>query len=227
MPSRDKNPVRAGQNDMTIRVDPPSIHRRVEDLRQRYEGRAGLALLRPIIEDEFPDQVALACSFGAESAVLLHMVASVNSATPVIFLNTGKLFDETLAYRDQLIERLGLSAVRNVSPSLDDLTAHDPGGELFQSDPDRCCFIRKVAPLTRVLGDYSVWITGRKAYQGGLRAFLPTIEAVDRRIKINPIVGWNREQVRAYFDRHDLPHHPLEADGFLSCLLYTSPSPRD
>ena len=64
MPSRDKNPVRAGQNDMTIRVDPPSIHRRVEDLRQRYEGRAGLALLRPIIEDEFPDQVALACSFG-------------------------------------------------------------------------------------------------------------------------------------------------------------------
>lgn len=216
MSAHGMRPVGTDAGGTEFRLNPPPAPRDVERLRERYAGRTGIELIRAIVEVEFPKQVALVSSFGAESSVLLHMVASVNAATPVIFLETGKLFEETLAYRDRLVERLGLSAVRSVSPSPRDIAGQDPDGRLHKADPDRCCFLRKVAPLNRVLGEFAVWITGRKAYHGEARASLPAVEAVGDRVKVNPIVGWSRAGVQAYIDRHALPRHPLEADGFLS-----------
>jgi phosphoadenosine phosphosulfate reductase len=186
-------------------------------LTARYAGRAAPELLRAMIEDEFPGQIALVSSFGAEAAILLHMVADIDAATPVIFLDTEKLFGETLRYRDQLTERLGLTDVRSIRPGPQRIQSLDPDGVLWYGNPDMCCFIRKVEPMRRALTGFSAWITGRKRFHGGERAELPAIEAADDgRIKINPLAGWHRDDIDHYFATHDLPCHPLEADGFLS-----------
>ncbi len=189
---------------------------RARELTARYSGLAGRDLVEAMIERAFPGRIALLSSFGSEAAVLLHMVASVDPATPVIFLDTGKLFGETLAYRQRLVTQLGLTQVRAVTPEAADLSARDPQGLLWRHDPERCCHLRKVAPLRRALTGLEAWINGRKSYQGELRSDLPPIEAAEGRVKVNPLARWRRRDIEAYFERHDLPRHPLEADGFLS-----------
>ena len=190
---------------------------RAERLNARYADADAETLLRAMIEDEFPGRIALVSSFGAEAAVLLHMVAQIAPAMPVIFLNTGKLFGETLRYRDELARLCGLTDVRNIQPDLRQVEAVDPDGVLWYGNPDMCCFVRKVEPLRRALAGFDASITGRKRFQGGARAGLAPIEADDDgRIKINPLAGWDKASIEAYFERHDLPRHPLEADGFLS-----------
>jgi phosphoadenosine phosphosulfate reductase len=188
----------------------------VRALDRRYRGLETRALLSALIEQEFAGRIAVVSSFGIEAAVLLHLVSSVAPATPVIFLDTGKLFGETLRYRDALAKRLGLSDVRTIHPDVRDVAAEDPEGVLWSEEADRCCFIRKVLPLRRALIGFEAWINGRKSYQGGRRAALPTLEAADGRVKINPLAGWSKDAIEAHFARHDLPRHPLEADGFTS-----------
>lgn len=195
---------------------PVPLDLRVDRLRRLYGGLQGTDLIRPILTREFPGRAALTSSFGAEAAVLLHMVAAIDPATPVLFLDTGKLFDETLTYRDALIDRLGLRDVRTISPAAHEVEALDPAGDLHRRAPDQCCFIRKVAPLDRAIGGFDVWITGRKAFHSTGRAGLSAIEAGEGRIKINPLLGWGPTEIDAYMDRHALPSHPLLSEGFLS-----------
>ncbi|KAA5607679.1 phosphoadenylyl-sulfate reductase [Roseospira marina] len=173
-------------------------------------------LLERAVRTWFPGEVAVVSSFGTESAVLLHQVALIDPATPVLFLETGKLFGETLRYRDSLIERLGLTDVRSLRPDPAALKQADADGVLWMRNPDACCYVRKVEPLERGLRPFKAWINGRKRHHGGQRAGLPLVEYVDGRAKLNPLAGWSRDDIEAYFERHDLPHHPLEADGFLS-----------
>ncbi|TVR83610.1 MAG: phosphoadenylyl-sulfate reductase [Rhodospirillales bacterium] len=176
-----------------------------------------LTLLEATIHQVFPGQVALTSSFGAEAAVLLHLVAGIDPATPVIFLDTGKLFGETLRYRDTLVDRLGLRDVRSITPDPQRVEDLDADGVLWYGNPDMCCYIRKVEPLDRALTGFAATITGRKGFHGGARSGLPRVEAADDgRFKINPLAQWQKADVDAYFDAHDLPRHPLEADGFLS-----------
>lgn len=165
----------------------------------------------------FPGRLAAVSSFGTESAVVLHLLAGLDPAVPVIFLDTGKLFAETLAYRDRLVALLGLRDVRTARPDPARLAGNDPGGELWRADPDLCCWQRKVEPLDAALAGFSAWITGRKRYQGGVRGGLERLEAgPDGRIKINPLAGWSEEKVADYFRRHALPAHPLLAQGYRS-----------
>lgn len=192
------------------------IDRRVARLLSRYGALQGADLLRPLLRHAFRGRAALTSSFGAEAAVLLHMVAEIEPATPVLFLDTGKLFDETLAYRDALVARLGLTDVRTLTPAAYEVAALDPEGDLHRTAPDQCCFVRKVAPLDRGLAGFEAWITGRKAYQSADRAGLKPIEAAEGRIKINPLLGWRPADMDAYMDRHALPPHPLLAEGYLS-----------
>jgi phosphoadenosine phosphosulfate reductase len=182
----------------------------------RYRGLDGEALLRPLLEREFPGQIALLSSFGAESALLLHMVARLDPSVPVIFLDTGKLFGETLRYRDALVARLGLRALRVVAPDPAQVARRDPDGTLWHADADACCRLRKVEPLERALAPFAATISGRKRYQGGSRATLRTIEAVGGRIQINPLAAFTRERIAREIAARNLPPHPLEADGFLS-----------
>lgn len=197
--------------------DPVSdLSRRLRRLCARYDRMPAADILDAMIRREFSGQIALVSSFGAEAAVLLHMVSEIDPAIPVLFLNTGKIFGETLRYRAQLVDRLGLQDVRDIKPSAGRLDARDPGGVLWASDPDACCYIRKVEPLNRALTGFSAWITGRKRIHGGDRSSLPVIEAGDGRFKVNPLAGWRHQDVADYFAAHDLPRHPLEADGYLS-----------
>ena len=174
------------------------------------------ALLRVLIKQTYKRRIALVSSFGAESAVLLHMVAQIDPATPVLFLDTGKLFGETLRYRDKLVAALGLSDIRTLTPDPARLAGDDPHGMLWSRDADLCCHLRKVAPLQRALAGFDAWINGRKAHHGRDRADLPLTEPDGPRVKVTPLARWRAEDVSAYVDAHNLPPHPLVEDGFLS-----------
>jgi phosphoadenosine phosphosulfate reductase len=203
-------------------VNPAIMH--AELLNERFAGRRTEAVLDHIIHREFPGRIALVSSFGAESVVLLHLVASVDRNIPVVFIDTGKIFGSTLRYRDEIVERLGLTDVRNARPDPAVLTTQDSDSGLWLRAPDKCCAIRKVAPLARSLSGFDAWISGRKRFQGGLRAALPLAEADGERVKINPLADWSKERVTNYRQIHDLPEHPLVADGFRSigCMPCTT-----
>ena len=175
--------------------------------------------------DAFGDRLALVSSFGAESAVLLHLASRTIPDVPVIFLETGKHFAQTLSYRRKLAARLGLTDVRDVAPDAGEARAEDPGGDLWRRDTDACCTLRKVRPLDRALAGFDAWITGRKQFHGGARTALPPFEHVGTHAKVNPLVRWTPEDVQAHLAAHDLPRHPLVAQGFPSvgCWPCTHP----
>src|SRR5579872_5850780 len=195
----------------------------------RLEGKFALmkagSLLRLAIEDLYPGRIALVSSFGADSAVLLHMVSQIDKATPVVFVDTGQLFEETLAYRDQLVAKLGLTNLIVAEPEAALLATEDPEKFLFASDPDRCCDIRKVLPLANALEGYDAWITGRKGFQSVTRSRVPLFEAEGERVKVNPLIGWSASEILDYIRAADLPPHPLVAKGFpsIGCLPCTTP----
>ena len=174
------------------------------------------------------EQLALVSSFGTESAALLKVMADVDPAIPVVFLDTGWLFEETLAYRDTLIATLGLRDVRSIKPLEEALSRQDPDRELWFSDPDACCRIRKVEPLARALKPFSAWINGRKRFQGGARAEIPVVEDDGAKLKFNPFANVSREEIEAIYKFGKLPPHPLIASGYLSvgcmpCSSRTAP----
>ena len=173
----------------------------------------------------FGDDLALVSSFGAESAVLLHMAAQVKPDIPVLFLDTGMLFGQTLDYRQQLAARLGLTDVRDLRPRFEDLAVGDPKADLWKTDIDACCHIRKVIPLDAALAGFGAWLTGRKRFHGGDRLRLPVVEAADGKLKFNPLANWNKADLEAYAAAHDLPEHPLVPFGYpsIGCWPCTSP----
>lgn len=174
-------------------------------------------LLAQAIIHDFPGRIALVSSFGAESIVLLDMVARINKATPVLFNQTGMLFAETLAYQQTVAAELGLTNVRIVRPTLAELGRLDPRGTLHEDDHDACCDLRKVRPLKRALQPFAAWITGRKRFQSASRASLPLVERDDeRRVKLNPLADCSSAHIRNYIAEHDLPRHPLIAKGYPS-----------
>lgn len=192
-------------------------HRSHDAQHPDYEGWGTQAMLEDLICRTFPGRIALVSSFGTESAVLLHLVAGIAPDIPIIFLDTGKLFPETLHYRDTLVEQLGLRGVRSVRPNARVVSAADSNGTLWESQPDQCCWHRKVEPLDDALDGFAAWITGRKRFQGGKRDALPLIEQQpDGTIKANPLANWDTGQLDRYMVDHDLPRHPLWNRGFRS-----------
>ncbi|MCX8474861.1 MAG: phosphoadenylyl-sulfate reductase [Sphingomonas sp.] len=197
-------------------------------LNNMFRGTSTEEMLRTVLGEHMVGDVAVVSSFGAESAALLHLIASIDPSVPVLFLETGKHFPETLAYRDLLVERLGLKDFRNLRPDPEVLAARDANELRWSFDPDGCCDIRKVVPLAKGLADFDATITGRKAFQASTRSALPRFE-IDTsdtvgRLKVNPLADWTRADLDAYFAKHDLPAHPLVAQGYLSigCAPCTS-----
>ena len=184
---------------------------------------------RTILEaavESFGDKLALVSSFGAESAVLLDIAAKVKPDIAVLFLDTGMLFGQTLDYRRQLAGRLGLTNVRDLRPAYQDLATGDPQAKLWETDTDACCHIRKVLPLDLALGEFDAWLTGRKRFHGGDRMNLAVVEPSDGKVKFNPLANWGKEDLDAYIAEHDLPAHPLVAQGFpsIGCWPCTQPA---
>jgi phosphoadenosine phosphosulfate reductase len=188
---------------------------RIEGLRLTYEDASAEDVLAGVLA-EFPGEVALVSSFGAEAAVLLRMVAEIDPATPVLMIDSLMLFEETLEYQRDLSRHLGLTNVQHLHPDVTDLARLDPDDTLHQRDQDACCVVRKVAPLDRALRRWPVTITGRKRFQASTRAELEVFEADGPRLRVNPLANWRSGELRAYMDRHDLPRHPLVAKGYPS-----------
>jgi phosphoadenosine phosphosulfate reductase len=201
---------------------------RAEDLDRALRDASPSEIIATALKTVGRDRLVLVSSFGTESAALLKVMADVDPAIPVIFLDTGWLFEETLAYRDTLIATLGLRDVRSIKPAEEALKREDPERELWFSDPDACCRIRKVEPLARALAPFGGWINGRKRFQGGARAAIPVVEADGVRLKFNPFANASRQDIEAIYAQAKLPPHPLAASGFLSvgcmpCTSRTSP----
>lgn len=169
-------------------------------------------------------EIAAVSSFGADSAVLLHLIAQIDRSLPIIFLDTGKHFEETLRYRDDLSRDLGLTDIRVVTPDETELGRADPEGKLHSTAPDACCAIRKVEPMARGVAQFQGWFTGRKRFQAKTRQQLPVFEAVGPRLRVNPLASWTTGEQADYMRRHRLRENPLVAYGYLSigCFPCTS-----
>lgn len=189
-------------------------------LNRMFRGADTVEMLRTVIADGLVGELATVSSFGAESAVLLHLISQIDPALPVLFLETGKHFPETLAYRDTLVERLGLTGLVNLEPDPELLARRDETGLRWSYDPDGCCEIRKVLPLAAALSGYDATLTGRKAFQSATRANLPRFEIdssdAQGRLKINPLIDWTADDLANYMAEHDLPRHPLVEQGYPS-----------
>jgi phosphoadenosine phosphosulfate reductase len=193
-------------------------------LNNLFRGTGTPEMLREVLGNHMLGDVALVSSFGAESAALLHLVAQADPNTPVIFLDTGKHFPETLAYVHQLAEFIGLKNLQIITPDAETIEKRDATGLRWSYDPDGCCEIRKVIPLEKALAGFDTSITGRKAFQASTRNALPRFELDGDRLKFNPLASWTKQDIEAYFEAHNLPRHPLEAQGYLSigCAPCTS-----
>ena len=201
---------------------------RAPNLAARLDAELRHAHPRTILEaalDAFGERLALVSSFGAESAVLLHMAAKMKPDIPVLFLDTGMQFGQTLDYRKNLAQHLGLTDVRDLRPHYQDLAITDPEAKLWQTDTDACCHLRKTVPLDLALEDFDAWITGRKRFQSASRLALPVVEQAERHLKFNPLANWSKADLDAYAAENDLPAHPLVAAGYpsIGCWPCTLP----
>jgi phosphoadenosine phosphosulfate reductase len=189
----------------------------IMSLNGMFDEMDGVSVLRQAATELLVDDLAIVSSFGADSAVLLHMVAQVDKSLPVYFLETGKHFAETLDYVETLKQTLGLTNVVALVPDPKDVARFDPNGDLWENDPDSCCHIRKTEPLDAVMEGFGGWVTGRKRYQTKERGVLPHFELTsDDRIKVNPLAYFSDADVNAYKLKHGLPEHPLFAKGYKS-----------
>jgi len=200
----------------------------VAALNARFADVPTREMLAAVLREGLAGRIAVVSSFGAESAVLLHLIASIDPSVPVLFLETGKHFPETLAYRDEITARLGLTNLVNLTPDAELLAKRDENGLRWSYDPDGCCEIRKVQPLAKALAGFDASFTGRKGFQSETRAGLATfeIDTTDAagRLKINPLAGWTSDQIQSYFAATGLPAHPLVAEGYpsIGCSPCTS-----
>ena len=202
-----------------------SRSQQVASLNEKYAEASAPQILEAVLNEEFSGKLALVSSFGAESAVLLHLASKVDPSFPIIFLETGKHFAQTLSYRRKLASFLGLTNVIDVMPSKEELKNEDPSGDLWRTNTDACCTLRKVRPLSNILEPYDAWVTGRKQFHGGARIRLPAFEESKTHIKVNPLAQWSPEDIEAHIVKHDLPRHQLVEQGFpsIGCWPCTHP----
>lgn len=211
---------------MLLKVEQAPVADRVSALNARYRHHSATAVLEHALKDPELGQVALVSSFGAESVVLLHLVSVIAPETPVIFVDTRMLFQETLDYQRELAEKLPLCDIRTIRARKTRTDFEDPDGTLHQFSTDACCNVRKVEPLERALSGFDGWISGRKRFQNADRGTIDFFENEgDFRIKVNPLAHWGREDLEEYIVNNNLPRHPLVAKGYpsIGCAPCTSP----
>lgn len=191
---------------------------RVAALNACYRHFGTSSLLEAVLSRGLFDRIAMVSSFGAESAVLLHLITQIDRDLPVLFIDTALLFEETLTYQQDLAKHLGLTNVQVIRATDRTIEAVDPYGALRFSDPDACCHLRKTRPLNDALQGYDAWINGRKRHQARTRLDLGyfDLDEGSARIKINPLIDWTAARLKAHLATHALPRHPLVAKGYPS-----------
>ena len=183
---------------------------------KKYSNLETNKLLKIMIKDVFFKKIAVTSSFGAESAVILHLISKIDNNVPIIFLNTEKLFPETLKYLETIKKKLKLNNIKIFKPDPDYLKKYDVNNDLYKTNPNLCCHIRKVLPLRKSMKSYDAWINGRKRFHGSDRSKLKKIEMINGLIKINPLIDWSFKQIKNYMLSNNLPEHPLLSEGYKS-----------
>ena len=156
-------------------------------------------------------------SFQTHSIPLLDIIGKIDASIPVMFINTGYLFPETLKFRDQVANLLGLSIINVKALVSRNLQRNGDGNLFFTSDPDRCCYLNKTQPMEPILTEYDIWINGVRADQNANRQSM----AVDQDGAFNcgrfhPMLDWDNRMIYQYINKHKLPRHPLEDQGYMS-----------
>lgn len=181
--------------------------------------------------ETFGSDVAMATGFGPSGVALMHLVSRINRDATVFYLDTDLLFPETHDLKRQLADRLGLTFTRVHSGlSLQDQSIEE-GPNLWRTNPDRCCFLRKVQPLRRFLAPREAWITGIRRDQSPTRERIGIVgwDEANGLVKINPLANWTEEQVWQYVEINDLPYNALHDRGYpsLGCIPCTKPVSED
>lgn len=194
------------------------MNQRIEIISTLNEECQGLApeKILEISINKFDNKITYICSFGTESAIILHMISKIDKKFPIFLLNTHFLFPETIVYKNKLLKRLRLTNCSDVYPDELLIKQEDPKNNLWMNNVDRCCEIRKVKPLDKVLKNYSSWISGRKSYHQGERSNLKPFELLNKKIVVNPLINIKKQEVDNYFEVNDLPKHPLLEKGYFS-----------
>ena len=198
----------------------------INELNKKFKNSSPENVLRDCINSLFKEKVAYVCSFGAESAIILDIISKIDKTFPVILLNTMFLFNETLEYKNTILKKLGLTNCVEIFPDSNNLNKKDRKNDLWETDPDKCCNLRKVLPLKLALEKYDAWISGRKSYHKGERTNLQIFESLNDKIVINPLINFDTKKINKYFEDYKLPRHPLYYKNYFSigCTNCTIPS---
>jgi phosphoadenosine phosphosulfate reductase len=193
----------------------------VEALNERFESAEPSEVLRWALEDSGLERVAIASAFQAEGTVVIHLATRIRPDVPILFLETGFQFAETLAFKQRLTELLGLNVVDLVGEYSNERQEAEFGPRLYERDPELCCEINKVRPMFEALRGLDAWITSVRRDSSPTRADTPIVDRYELEpgreiVKVNPMATWTRQQVWRYLKDHDLPHNPLYDLGYAS-----------
>jgi len=193
----------------------------IDELTARFERSHPSEILRWALEDPGLPRIAIASAFQAEGTAIMHMATLIDPDVPILFLETGFQFAETLAFKEQLTERLGLHVIDLVGDHTVAEQEAAYGPRLYERDPARCCEMNKVRPMFRALRGLDAWITAFRRDSSPVRASAPIVDQYELEpatsiVKINPAANWTRSDVWAYLDEFDLPHNPLYDLGYAS-----------
>ena len=196
----------------------------IDNVNNILNGKSTKEGIKLLIEDIFLDKISYVCSFGAESAIILDMISKIKKDFPIVFINTLKLFQETIDYKNYLKESLGLKNIIEIQPETNELKYKDKNNDLWKTDTDKCCELRKVKPLNQALKNYDAWFSGRKSYHSDVRQENTMVELHDGKYIVSPLLNWKRVEIENYFEAHDLVRHPLVFQSYLSigCTHCTS-----
>ncbi len=156
-------------------------------------------------------------SFQSHSIVLLHILSKIDNSIPIVFINTGYHFPETIKFRDEVAEAFGLNIVDLRSDVPMNMQRDNNGKFFFTSDPDYCCSINKTQPMDKLLLEFDVWINGVRGDQSAVRKAMEIEQpAPHNSMRFHPMLDWNPKMIFQYQKEHNLPKHPLETKGYMS-----------
>jgi phosphoadenosine phosphosulfate reductase len=194
-------------------------HRALADLNAQFDGAPPQDIVRWALSEPILKRVAIASAFQVEGTCLIHMAVEVRPDVPILFLETGFHFAETLAFKERLTEQLGLNVVELTGEYTVERQAEEYGPRLYERDPKLCCELNKVQPFARGLRDYDAWLTSMRRDSAWTRKHTPIVSQTELEpgrslVKVNPVANWGRRDAWAYLKEHDLPHSPLYDLGY-------------
>ncbi|TMK82248.1 MAG: phosphoadenylyl-sulfate reductase [Actinobacteria bacterium] len=193
----------------------------VSDLNARFETSTPEEIVRWAILDSGLDRIAIASAFQTEGTALIHMASRIQPDVPILFLETGYHFAETLVFKERLADQLGLNVVDLTGDYTVESQADAFGSRLYERDPNACCELNKVVPFARALRDFDAWMTSMRRDSAWTRKHTPIVSQTELEpgktlVKINPVANWTHRDAWAYLKEHDLPHNPLYDLGYAS-----------